>query len=79
MYQAQPTFTDDLSQQQMLQLLMLADRFEVPKVMAAVLSAFRSLPEQDLEWETAASWLPTAARCTVPVTSGNAEAAAAAG
>ncbi|KAF6262081.1 hypothetical protein COO60DRAFT_1636287 [Scenedesmus sp. NREL 46B-D3] len=53
MYQAQPSITDGLSQQQLLQLMMLADRFEVPKVQAAVAAAFAAFPNEQLEWDIA--------------------------
>jgi hypothetical protein len=56
MYQAQPTVAKQLSHSQLLQLqllLLLADRFEVPKVQAAVLEAFSAVPAEQLEYQTA--------------------------
>jgi hypothetical protein len=53
MYQAQPTVAEELSHSQLLQLLLLADRFEVPKVQAAVLAVFTAIQAEQLEWKTA--------------------------
>jgi hypothetical protein len=40
------------SQEQLLQLLLLADRYGVPKMLAAVSAAFASIPTEYLQWET---------------------------
>jgi hypothetical protein len=50
MYAAQPDVSS-CSQQQLLQLLLLADRYGVPKVLSAVSTAFASIPTVDLQWE----------------------------
>lgn len=64
MYQARPSITDGLSQQQLLQLMMLADRFEVPKVTPAVAAAFAAVPEEHLEWNVALQILSLPPSCT---------------
>jgi hypothetical protein len=51
MYAAQPDLSA-CSQEQLLQLLLLADSYGVPKVLAAAMSAFGSIPQEDLQWET---------------------------
>jgi hypothetical protein len=51
MYAAQPDISS-CSQEQLLQLLLLADRYGVPKVAAAVTAAFASIPPADLQWNT---------------------------
>lgn len=56
MYDKQPQLSD-LSQQQLIALLLLADRFEVPKVQIAALDVFRTLSIDDLQWDTALSLL----------------------
>jgi hypothetical protein len=63
MYQAQPTITKELSHSQLLQLLLLADRFEVPKVQAAVLGAFSAVTAAQLEYQTAQDLLCLPASC----------------
>jgi hypothetical protein len=63
MYQAQPTITKELSHSQLLQLLLLADRFEVPKVQAAVLGAFSAVTAEQLEYQTAQDLLCLPASC----------------
>jgi hypothetical protein len=50
-YAAQPDISS-CSQEQLLQLLLLADRYGVPKVLAAVTAAFASIPPADLQWST---------------------------
>jgi hypothetical protein len=48
---AQPDFSS-CSQEELLQLLLLlADRYGVPKVLAAVSAAFTSIPAAQLQWE----------------------------
>jgi hypothetical protein len=51
MYAAQPDVTS-CSQEQLLKLLLLADRYGVPKVLAAVTAAFASITPADLQWST---------------------------
>jgi hypothetical protein len=51
MYAAQPDVSS-CSQEQLLQLLLLADRYGVPKVVTAVTAAFASIPSADLQWST---------------------------
>jgi hypothetical protein len=51
MYAAQPDVSS-CSQEQLLQLLLLADRYGVPKVITAVSAAFASIPAAQLQWET---------------------------
>jgi hypothetical protein len=51
MYAAQPD-VNACSQEQLLQLLLLADRYGVPKVLAAVLASFAGIAPADLEWQT---------------------------
>jgi hypothetical protein len=63
MYQAQPTITDNLSQQQLLQLMLLADRFEVPKVLAAAAAALVAVPADQLDWDTALQLLQLPQSC----------------
>jgi hypothetical protein len=56
MYQRQPTMAEGLSQQQLLHLMMLADRFLVPKVMQAATAAFAAVtagPAAQLDWNVA--------------------------
>lgn len=62
MYQKVPTVAD-LCPQQLLQLLLLADRFEVPKVQLAVLDAFSALSVDDLDWDTALALLDLPFSC----------------
>lgn len=62
MYQKAPSLSD-FSHEQLLQLLMLADRFGVPKVQAAVLDVFKAVPVDQLEWETALALLDLPASC----------------
>jgi hypothetical protein len=52
MYQRHVTVTSDLTQQQLLHLMLLADRYEVPRVMAATAAAFaqHATPPHQLEW-----------------------------
>lgn len=63
MYQKQPTITEELSHEQLLQLMLLADRFEVPKVQAAVAAAFSTVQPQQLEWQTALQLLDLPPSC----------------
>eukprot|EP00775_Hariotina_reticulata_P002661 gene2661-2961_t len=42
-----------LTQQQLLQVLLLADRYEVPRFLAAVSTALESIPSAELQWNTA--------------------------
>lgn len=56
LYQKAPAVSD-LNQQQLLQLLLLADRFEVPKVQAAVFHAIKALSVDKFEWDTALALL----------------------
>jgi hypothetical protein len=65
MYQAQPTITDNLSQQQVLQLMLLADRFEVPKVLAAAAAALVAVPPDQLGWDTALQLLQLPQSCVL--------------
>jgi hypothetical protein len=51
MYAAQPD-ASSCSQQQLMQLLLLADRYGVPKVLTALSAALASIPTADLQWET---------------------------
>lgn len=51
-YQKEPVLSD-LSDTQLLQLLLLTDRFDVPKVKAAVLRSFTSLSMDNMQWDTA--------------------------
>jgi hypothetical protein len=62
-YQKQPTITEGLSHEQLLQLMLLADRFEVPKMQAAVATAFSAVQPQQLEWETALQLLDLPPSC----------------
>jgi hypothetical protein len=50
-YAAQPDVSS-CSQEELLQLLLLADQYGVPKVLAAVSAAFASIPTAQLQWET---------------------------
>jgi hypothetical protein len=50
MYAAQPDFSS-CSQEQLLQLLLLADRYGVPKVLQAVSSAFARISTSELQWQ----------------------------
>jgi hypothetical protein len=63
MYQAQPTVAEELSHSQLLQLLLLSDRFEVPKVQAAVLAVFTAIQAEQLEWVTALELLDLPSSC----------------
>jgi hypothetical protein len=63
MYQARPSITAGLSQQQLLQLMLLADRFGVPKVQAAAAAAFAAVPVQELHWDTAVQLLQLPSSC----------------
>jgi hypothetical protein len=51
MYAAQPDLTA-CSQQQVLQRLLLADRYGVPKILAAAMAAFEGVAQEDLQWGT---------------------------
>uniref|UniRef100_A0A383W8I4 BACK domain-containing protein n=1 Tax=Tetradesmus obliquus TaxID=3088 RepID=A0A383W8I4_TETOB len=51
MYAAQPDLST-CSQEQLLQLLLLADSYGVPKVIGAAAAAFDSIVSADLQWET---------------------------
>jgi hypothetical protein len=51
MYAAQPDISS-CSQEQQLQLLLLADRYGVPKVLAAVSASFAGIAAADFEWQT---------------------------
>lgn len=62
MYEKVPELSD-MSHEQLLQLLMLADRFGVPKVQAAVLDAFKAVSVDQLEWDTALALLNLPASC----------------
>uniref|UniRef100_A0A383WDK7 BTB domain-containing protein n=1 Tax=Tetradesmus obliquus TaxID=3088 RepID=A0A383WDK7_TETOB len=50
MYAAQPDFSS-CSQEQLLNLLLLADSYGVPKVLAAAAAAFASVAPADLQWQ----------------------------
>jgi hypothetical protein len=50
MYAAQPDLSA-CSQMQLLQQLLLADRYGVPKVLVAVAAAFASISPAELQWE----------------------------
>uniref|UniRef100_A0A383VDD8 BACK domain-containing protein n=1 Tax=Tetradesmus obliquus TaxID=3088 RepID=A0A383VDD8_TETOB len=63
MYQAQPTITDGLSQLQLLQLMLLADRFGVPKVQAAVAAALNTVDVQHIDWDAAVELLQLPPSC----------------
>jgi hypothetical protein len=63
-YQKQPTITEGLSHEQLLQLMLLADRFEVPKVQAAVATAFSGVQPQQLEWQTSLQLLDLPPSCS---------------
>uniref|UniRef100_A0A383W349 BACK domain-containing protein n=1 Tax=Tetradesmus obliquus TaxID=3088 RepID=A0A383W349_TETOB len=63
MYQKQPSIAQDLNHEQLLQLMLLADRFEVPKVQAAVAAAFSAVQPQQLEWQTALQLLDLPPSC----------------
>uniref|UniRef100_A0A383W8E4 BACK domain-containing protein n=1 Tax=Tetradesmus obliquus TaxID=3088 RepID=A0A383W8E4_TETOB len=63
MYQAQPTTTDGLSQLQLLQLMLLADHFDVPKVQAAVAAALSTVDVQQLDWDAAVQLLQLPPSC----------------
>jgi hypothetical protein len=65
MYQARPSITAGLSQQQLLQLMLLADRFGVPKVLAAAAAAaaFAAIPAKQLEWDIAVQLLHLPPNC----------------
>lgn len=52
MYQDTPDLST-ASQQELLELLVLADKYVVPKVTTAICSRFRGLFSANLEWETA--------------------------
>lgn len=56
MYQPTPIYLD-LNQQQLLQLLLLADRFEVPKVQVAVFKMLNLRSLFPLEWDTVVALL----------------------
>jgi hypothetical protein len=51
MYEAQPALSA-VSQDQLVQLIVLADRYEAPKVAAAAAAVIRELPIEDIEWDT---------------------------
>ncbi|WIA36572.1 hypothetical protein OEZ86_007864 [Tetradesmus obliquus] len=51
MYQSQPDL-GTISQEQLLQLLILADRYGVNKVMHAMAAALQAVPQAELQWET---------------------------
>jgi hypothetical protein len=62
-YQKQPTIAEGLSHSQLLQLMLLADRFEVPKVQAVVAAAFSTVDPQQLEWDAALQLLDLPPSC----------------
>eukprot|EP00878_Enallax_costatus_P030252 GHUV01032921.1.p1 GENE.GHUV01032921.1~~GHUV01032921.1.p1 ORF type:complete len:449 (+),score=143.81 GHUV01032921.1:362-1708(+) len=62
MYQKQPDLSD-LSQDQQLQLLLLADRFGVPKLQAAAATALKALSVDQLQWDTAIALLQLPDSC----------------
>jgi hypothetical protein len=65
-YQNQPTIADNLSQQQLLQLMMLADLFGVPKVLAAAAAALAAvLAAGQLDWDTALQLLQLPQSCVL--------------
>lgn len=51
MYEPKPNYSS-ISQAQRLQLLVLADRYQVSKVLAAVCSTLAALPIDQLQWKT---------------------------
>jgi hypothetical protein len=51
MYQLQPDLKS-LSQAQLLQLLVLADRYGVNKVLVAAVAVLQAVPQAELQWET---------------------------
>jgi hypothetical protein len=65
MYQARPSITSNLSQQQLLQLMLLADRFAVRKVMAAAAAALVAVPADQLDWDTALQLLQLPWSCVL--------------
>lgn len=62
MYQKAPSVSD-LTQEQLLQLVLLADRFGVPKVQAAVLDEFKDVQEDQLSWDIAIALLDLPISC----------------
>jgi hypothetical protein len=62
-YQKEPTITEGLSHEQLLQLMLIADRFEVPKVQAGVAAAFSTVEPQELQWDTALQLLDLPPSC----------------
>jgi hypothetical protein len=62
-YQKQPTIAEGLSHAQLLHLMLLADRFEVPKMQAVVAAAFSTVELQQLEWDTALQLLDLPPSC----------------
>jgi hypothetical protein len=52
MYEQQPDLAGT-EQHIMLQLLLLADEYEVPAVMTAAAKAFSSTPTEQLHWDAA--------------------------
>jgi hypothetical protein len=65
MYQRHVTVTADLTQQQLLHLMLLADRYEVPRVMAATAAAFaqHAAPPHHLEWSVVLQLLDLPPSC----------------
>eukprot|EP00878_Enallax_costatus_P018086 GHUV01019028.1.p1 GENE.GHUV01019028.1~~GHUV01019028.1.p1 ORF type:complete len:416 (+),score=156.88 GHUV01019028.1:497-1744(+) len=64
MYQKAPQLSD-LSQQQLIELLLLADRFGVPKVLTAVLELFKAVAVNELQWDTAVALLDLPDSCAL--------------
>lgn len=62
-YQKQPMLSD-ASQEQLLQLLLLTDRYSVPRAVPAIAAAFRATPVEQLEWATALNILQLPNSCT---------------
>lgn len=62
-YQKEPILTD-LSPEQLLQLLLLADRYEVPKVQASAAKALHAAPTADWPWQTVLDALSLPPSCT---------------
>ncbi|KAF6262080.1 hypothetical protein COO60DRAFT_1458818 [Scenedesmus sp. NREL 46B-D3] len=66
---AKPTIANDLTQQQLLQVLLLADRFEVPKVLAAVAAPLlHAMQSPDVDWDIVLQLLqlPSSCACQEP-------------
>jgi hypothetical protein len=65
MYQARPTITNNLNQQQLLQLMLLADRFAVRKVLSAAAAALVAVPADQFDWDTALQLLQLPWSCVL--------------